>query len=83
VRDLSVSAGWFGARPSMAFSEAGIERYGPRVPQRSAALDRGSPQRCRSAMASNYQSDGLAGGTSSKNAVIIGSRTCTTPEIEM
>jgi hypothetical protein len=36
-----------------------------------------------SAVASAHQSDGLAGGTSSKNAVIIGSRTCTTAEIEM
>jgi hypothetical protein len=32
---------------------------------------------------SDHQSDGLAGGTSSKNAVIIGSRICTTFEIEM
>ncbi len=31
MRDLSVFAGCFGARPSVAFSEAGIERYGPRV----------------------------------------------------
>ena len=31
-------------------------------------------------MASDHQSDGLAGGTSSKNSVIIGSRTCTAAE---
>ena len=36
-----------------------------------------------SAPKSDHQSDGLAGRTSSKNAVIIGSRTSTTPEIAM
>jgi hypothetical protein len=68
----------------MAVSEAGIERSGPRVFLRDQphwiAVHRND---AGSAMASDHQSDGLAGGTSSKNAVIIGSRTCTTPEIEM
>jgi hypothetical protein len=41
------------------------------------------PHDALSAMASAHQSDGLAGGTSSKNAVIIGSRTGTLAEIEM
>jgi hypothetical protein len=36
-----------------------------------------------SVVASDHHSDGLAGVISSKNAVIIGSSTCTTAEIEM
>jgi hypothetical protein len=42
-----------------------------------------STSRAGAAPASDHQSDGLAGGTSSRNAVIIGSRTCTTPRIDM
>ena len=67
------------ARSSCSVPARGQPGLRPHLGRRQGLRSRRDRWRAPPASPSDHQSDGLAGGTSSKNAVIIGSRTCTLP----